>query len=334
MKNQWSPYLLSCVLLNIVSIALLLLSSEAAPMMKGVGLAAYLLGLRHAFDADHIAAIDNTVRKLIEENRPSSGVGFFFSLGHSSVVLIMSVALSLFVHWSQQHFSLIRQTGSWIGATISGLFLIAIAMVNLVILIECRSAYRHWKENKQINLDLSDHRLWSRGPFVKLFHRLFRLINHSYQIYPIGFLFGLGFDTTTEIALLALSAGMTKSTISFAAVLALPMLFASGMVVVDTLDSILMTKAYKLAFHTPIRKLYYNIIVTSLSVTVALIIGSVELGQVLSSAFEWKNAFWFSLQKINFNAVGYGLVFIFLTVWLTSFIVWKKHVMPMAKQEK
>ncbi|RYL95035.1 hypothetical protein EWI07_03130 [Sporolactobacillus sp. THM7-4] len=308
-------YIICCMILNTVSFSLLSVVSRETPLIAGIGLMAYLLGIRHAFDADHIAAIDNTVRKLIEQHRDSNGVGFFFSLGHSTVVMIMSVLLGLFVHWSQQHLLLFQQIGHWIGSLVSSLFLISIAIVNMIIFFCLKRDYLKFKDKKEFNFENDERILNLRGPLTGIFHKLFKFINRSYHIYPIGFLFGLGFDTSTEVSLLALSAGISTHRISFTGILSIPLLFTSGMVIIDTLDSILMSKVYRQALGNPAHKFYYNMIVTSLSAAVALIIGVVELGQTFQNQFQWNNAFGLWLHNINMNLLGYGLPFLFSMIW-------------------
>lgn len=314
-RQNGSIYFICCIVLNIVSFFLLFVVTKETPLIAGIGMMAYLLGLRHAFDADHIAAIDNTVRKLLEQHHDSSGVGFFFSLGHSTVVVIMSVLLGLFVHWSQQHLLLFQQIGHWVGSLVSSLFLIFIAIVNIIIFFCLKRDYVNSRNRKQFNFEDDERILSLRGPLTRIFYGLFRFVNRSYHIYPIGFLFGLGFDTATEVSLLALSAGVATHGISFAGILALPLLFTSGMVIIDTLDSILMSRVYRQALGNPAHKLYYNMIVTSLSAGVALIIGVVELGQAFQAQFQWNTTFGLWLQKINMNLIGYGLPFLFLMIW-------------------
>jgi len=313
-------YIMTCILFNVMSFVLFFIVSGFHPAMMGAGFIAYLLGLRHAFDADHIAAIDNTVRKLVEQKQNSSGVGFFFSFGHSTVVIIMSLLMSLFVHWSQKQFGIISQIGGFFGPFISGVFLLLIATLNLMTLSNLIRAFRK-RDTDRVNEEMTDA---PYGFLTRVFHRLFHFVNRSYHIYPIGFLFGLGFDTTTEVAVLAISVEMTKGFFSVPAILSIPLLFASGMIIVDTLDSVMMSRAYKMALLNPARKIIYNLIITSLSVSAAVSIGFIELGQTFSSLFQWKGWFWHLIRSLTLNSIGYLLVSLLLTSWLIAFILWRK----------
>jgi high-affinity nickel-transport protein len=316
------PYYTGSFILHVIGIGLLLLVAKNNPVMLGLGLVAYTLGLRHAFDADHIAAIDNIVRKLTQQKKNPMGVGFYFSLGHSSVVLLMAVGLALSVHWAQHHLPLFEHIGGFIGATVSGSFLIVIAVINLFILIDLQKMFRRLK-NHEFNQEQFEQMLESRGFFSRVFKPLFAFINRSWHVFPLGFLFGLGFDTATEISLLALSAESARAHMSFAAILALPILFAAGMNVMDTTDSVMMTQAYRWALDTPVRKVYYNLTVTIVSVMAALMIGAVELAQVAGEFFQLKGSFWSWVQQIDLNWMGYGLIILFITVWAVAYLIWK-----------
>ncbi|MCO7125211.1 hypothetical protein NIE88_05415 [Sporolactobacillus shoreicorticis] len=314
-------YIMTCILFNVMSFVLFFIVSGLHPAIMGAGLIAYLLGLRHAFDADHIAAIDNTVRKLVEQKQDSSGVGFFFSFGHSTVVIIMSLLMSLFVHWSQQQFGIISQIGGLFGPFISGMFLLLIATLNLITLSNLIRAFRK-RDTDMVNEEMTDAAPY--GFLTRIFHRLFHFVNRSWHIYPIGFLFGLGFDTTTEVAVLALSAELTKGFFSVPAILSIPLLFTSGMIIVDTLDSVMMSRAYKMALLNPAGKIIYNLIITSLSVSAAVFIGFTELVQTFSSLFQWKGSFWHFISSLNLNSIGYLLVSLLLTSWVIALILWRK----------
>ncbi|MCO7124525.1 HoxN/HupN/NixA family nickel/cobalt transporter [Sporolactobacillus shoreicorticis] len=301
---------------------LLFLATEINSVMFSLGLVAYTLGLRHAFDADHIAAIDNTVRKLTQQKRNSLGVGFYFSLGHSSVVFAMSVLLAVSVRWAQHHLPQFAHIGGFVGAAVSGSFLIVIAIINLVILIDLQKMLRRVRMRKFDQVKF-EQMLQSRGFLSHVCAPLFSFINRSWHVFPLGFLFGLGFDTATEISLLALSAESARAHMSFAAILALPILFAAGMNVMDTTDSVMMTRAYRWALDTPVRKIYYNITVTAISVAAALMIGAVELSQVAGEAFQLQGSFWNWVQQIDLNWMGYGLIILFIVVWGGSYFIWK-----------
>lgn len=321
-KKTWLPYYFASFMLHITGILLLFLASRHYPVILGLGLLAYTLGLRHAFDADHITAIDNTIRKLIHQEKDPVGVGFYFSLGHSTVVFLMSVILGLSVRWATAHLPIFEHIGGIVGLIVSGTFLIGIALLNLIILIDLQKMFIKLKHN-EFDQDKFEKALLSRGLLSTLFKPFFKFINNSWQVYPLGFLFGLGFDTATEVALLALSAGAAKSAMPFLGILALPLLFTAGMNIMDTTDSVMMARAYKWAFDTPIRKVYYNITITTISVLAAFLIGSVELIQVFSNTFGLKGGFWSWLQQLNFNWLGYGLVILFIGLWTLSMIIWK-----------
>src|SRR5437588_8806928 len=270
--------------LHLAGWGLLLVYGADHPGFIWLGGVAYMLGLRHAFDADHISAIDNTTRKLLQSGKKPVGVGFFFSLGHSTVVLLIALALGLAVKSLVQGVvgdnGELRNIGGAVGTLVSGAFLVLIGVVNLVILIDIVRVYRRMRRG-QYDRESLDNELMTGGVMTRLFGRLFRVIEHSWQMYPIGFLFGLGFATASEIALLAISAGAAAQGLPFTAVISLPLIFAAGMSLMDTTDGAFMSKAYSWAFASPIRKVFYNLTVTSLSVFVALFVGLVELAQIL-----------------------------------------------------
>lgn len=319
---RWLPFISGTFILHLLGTMFLMVAGHQYPMMIGLGFVAYTLGLRHAFDADHIAAIDNTVRKLIQQKSNPAGVGFFFSLGHSTVVFLMAVVLGLSVQWAQKHMPLFKQVGGMVGSIVSGVFLIFIALFNLMILLDLQ---RMFFELRRRGFDRAkfEELLLSRGFLSKLFKPLLKFINKSWHVYPLGFLFGLGFDTATEVALLALSAGASRNAVSFFGILALPLLFAAGMNLMDTLDSIMMSKAYKWAFDTPVRKIYYNLTITAISVLAAFFIGGTELIQIIAGALDLKGGFWDWIQGLTFNWLGCGLIVIFLGLWMISYAIWK-----------
>ncbi len=290
--------------------------------LVGLGLTAYLFGLRHAFDADHIAAIDNTTRKLLRQGRRPVGVGFFFSLGHSTIVLLLTAGLALTARTVNSEIPTLQSYGGSIGAGVSGTFLWIIGILNLIVLVDIVRIFRRMRGGHYDHERL-ENRLLERGMMSRFFGRFFQLINHSWQMYPLGLLFGLGFDTATEIGLLALAAGIATHSVPFLAILSLPILFAAGMSLMDTLDGAFMSQAYGWAFSNPIRKVYYNITVTSLSVVVALAIGTVELLQVLSARLALTGGFWDWLNNLDFETLGYGIVGLFLLMWIGSVAVWK-----------
>jgi nickel/cobalt transporter (NiCoT) family protein len=290
--------------------------------LAGAGLTAYLLGLRHAFDADHIAAIDNTTRKMLAQGRRPMGIGFFFSLGHASVVFALVVALSLATRAADTRIPAFQHYGGYVSAGVSGTFLWIIGILNLVVLLDVLRIFREMRGG-QYDRERLENRLLERGMMSRFFGRFFRLIDASWKMYPLGLLFGLGFDTATEVGLLALAAGVATDTVPLAGILSLAMLFAAGMGVMDTLDGAFMTGAYGWAFSNPVRKVYYNITVTSLSIVVALAIGTVELLQVLSARLELSGGFWDWLNGLDFEALGYFVVALFLVMWAGSVSIWK-----------
>src|SRR4029077_18077339 len=281
----------SVVLLHVAGWGLLLVYGAGHPTILTLGGLAYTFGLRHAFDADHISAIDNTTSKLLQDGRKPVGVGFFFSLGHSTVVFIIAAALGLTVKWIVDGVAgnggQLRSVGGMLSTLVSGGFLVVIGVLNLLILLDIVRVYRRLQaggyDDRSLELDLT-----AGGVMSRIFGRLFRVIRHSWQMYPIGFLFGLGFDTASEVAILAIAAGAAAKGLPFVAVIALPLIFAAGMSLMDTADGAFMAKAYSWAFTSPIRKVFYNLTMTSLSVFVALFIGGMELLQALIRAFGLK----------------------------------------------
>jgi high-affinity nickel-transport protein len=310
------------VLLHVVGWALFLHYVHRYAPLAGAGLTAYLFGLRHAFDADHIAAIDNTTRKMLAQGRRPMGIGFFFSLGHASVVFALVVALSLATRAADTRIPAFQHYGGYVSAGVSGTFLWIIGILNLVVLLDVLRIFREMRGG-QYDRERLENRLLERGMMSRFFGRFFRLIDASWKMYPLGLLFGLGFDTATEVGLLALAAGVATDTVPLAGILSLPMLFAAGMGMMDTLDGAFMTGAYGWAFSNPVRKVYYNITVTSLSIVVALAIGTVELLQVLSARLELSGGFWDWLNGLDFEALGYFVVALFLVMWAGSVSIWK-----------
>src|SRR5438105_5156961 len=268
-RRRLAGFFGSVGLLHVVGWGVLLTYAPAHPEFLWLGGVAYMLGLRHAFDADHISAIDNTTRKLLQSGKKPVGVGFFFSLGHSTVVLLIAVALGLAVKSLVQGVvggnGELRNVGGAVGTLVSGGFLVLIGVLNLVILIDIVRVYRKMRRGEYDRESL-DRELITGGVMTKLFGRLFRVIEHSWQMYPIGFLFGLGFDTASEVALLAISAGAAAQGLPFTAVISLPLIFAAGMSLMDTTDGAFMSKAYSWTFASPIRQVFSNLTVTAPSV--------------------------------------------------------------------
>lgn len=292
----------------------------------GVGLTAYALGMRHAFDADHIAAIDNVTRKLMEDGRRPLGVGFFFSLGHSSVVFGLALLISLGVRAvigpvADDSSALHHYTGL-IGTSVSGFFLYLIAAFNIVILVGIMRVFTAMRRGEFDEAALEEH-LNNRGLLNRFFGRFTRSIRSSWQMYPLGMLFGLGFDTATEVALLVLAGTSAAVGLPWYAILCLPVIFAAGMSLLDTIDGSFMNFAYGWAFAEPVRKVYYNITVTGLSVAVALIVGTAELLGLLTEQLGWRGGFWDWVSGLDLNVVGFLIVGLFVLTWLGAVLVWR-----------
>jgi nickel/cobalt transporter (NiCoT) family protein len=290
--------------------------------LAGLGTLAYAFGLRHAFDIDHIAAIDNTTRKLLAEGKRPLGVGFFFSLGHSSVVFALTAGLAVAASGVTAALPAIQSYGSDVGAAVSGLFLCVIGVLNLIVLIDVVRVFRLMRVGEEDEERL-ERRLSERGFFARHLGRVFALVSRSWHMYPLGLLFGLGFDTATEVGLLAVAAGVATHHVPLLAVLSLPLLFAAGMSLMDTADGAFMSHAYGWAFANPVRKVYYNLTVTGLSVVAALLIGGIELMQVLASRMRLSEGFWGWLNGLDFGELGYALVALFAVTWAVSVLVWK-----------
>jgi high-affinity nickel-transport protein len=292
----------------------------------GVGVTAYTLGMRHAFDADHISAIDNTTRKLMASAQRPLSVGFWFSLGHSSVVfalaLLLGVGVKTLVGPVTNDGSDLHQVTGVVGTSVSGLFLYLIAAINLVVLAGILKVFREMRAGTYDEAALEEH-LQNRGLMNRIFKRLMGSIRRPGQMYPIGLLFGLGFDTATEVALLVLAGSGAAANLPWYAILCLPVLFAAGMSLFDTIDGSFMNFAYGWAFSKPVRKVYYNITITGLSVAVALIIGTVEVLGLLASEFRLRGSFWNWVSGLNINLLGFVIVGLFVVTWVVALAVWR-----------
>jgi high-affinity nickel-transport protein len=292
----------------------------------GTGLTAYTLGLRHAFDADHIAAIDNTTRKLMADGQRPMSVGLFFSLGHSTIVFGLALAFSLGVRalGSQvgHAHSALHDVSSWAGAAVSGTFLYLIAFVNVVILAGILRVFAAIRSGRYEEREL-EARLAGRGLMNRVLGRATRAVRASWQMYPVGILFGLGFDTATEVALLFLAAGVAGAGLPFYAILCLPVLFAAGMSLLDTVDGCFMNFAYGWAFSSPVRKVFYNLTITGLSIIVALAIGTIELAGLLAGKLGARGGFWGWLEGIDINTLGFIVVGLFALTWVAAVAVWR-----------
>ncbi|MCM2428696.1 HoxN/HupN/NixA family nickel/cobalt transporter [Streptomyces sp. RKAG337] len=292
----------------------------------GMGVTAYTLGMRHAFDADHIAAIDNTTRKLMGEGKRPLSVGFWFSLGHSSIVFVLAFLLSLGIKALagpvEDDNSKLHHLTGLIGTTVSGAFLYIIAAINLVILAGIWKVFRKMRTGHFDETALQEQ-LNNRGFMNRLLGRVMKSITQPWQMYPLGLLFGLGFDTATEIALMVIAGSGAASGLPWYAILCLPVLFAAGMSLLDTIDGSFMNFAYGWAFSKPVRKVYYNLTITGLSVAVALIIGTVELLGLLANQLDLHGPFWDWVGSLDLNIIGFLIVGLFFTTWLIAIAVWK-----------
>src|SRR5579875_124074 len=327
-RRRLGVFLGVTVLLHVVGWGLLLIYvAPRYPAMLGLGGLAYTFGLRHAFDADHISAIDNTTRKLLQDGKKPMGVGFFFSLGHSTVVFLISLALGLAIKFIVQGVvdsnGSLKHAGSIIGTSVSGVFLVLIGVLNLLIMLDIVRVYRKMRSGVLDQAELHEE-LTAGGFMTRLFGRFFKVITDSWQMYPIGFLFGLGFDTSSEVALLAISAGAAAQKLPLLAVLCLPIIFVSGMSLMDTADGAFMAKAYLWAFSNPVRKVFYNMTITGLSVFVALFVGGIELLQIASEQLNLTGGFWTVINGIDFNIMGFVIVGVFILTWIGAVTVWKK----------
>jgi len=295
------------------------------PVLLGTALLAYSFGLRHAIDADHIAAIDNVTRKLMQSGKPSEGVGLFFSLGHSTVVIVASLLIALGASALNARWAGFKQAGGLIGTSVSVLFLFAIAIANVFILAGVARTFARVKRGgRLVEADL-DALPCASGVLARIFRPLFGFIRASWQMYPLGLLFGLGFDTATEIGVLGISAAQAAKGLSILPLLIFPALFTAGMALVDTADSVLMTRAYGWAFVKPIRKLYYNLTITAVSVLVALLVGSVEALGLVADRFALTGGFWDAVIALNsqFGVLGYLIIVLFVVSWIVSVLVYR-----------
>jgi nickel/cobalt transporter (NiCoT) family protein len=302
-----------------------LLAFHAYPVLLGTAFLAYSFGLRHAVDADHIAAIDNVTRKLMQEGKRPVAVGLMFSLGHSTIVIVGSIAIAAAALALQHRIDAVRQIGGLIGTLVSALFLFAIAIVNLIVLQSVYRSFMRVRRGEPYIEEDFDLLLGNRGFLSRLFRPMFALIRSSWHMYPLGILFGLGFDTATEIGLLGISAAEASKGLSLWSILVFPVLFAAGMSLIDSTDNILMLGAYGWAFVKPIRKLYYNITITSVSVLVAFAVGGIEALGLLVGQFHLTGRLWGLVGKLNdnFGMLGYCIIALFAVSWMLSIAIYK-----------
>jgi high-affinity nickel-transport protein len=334
--SEWRTVaLMGAVVLGLHAVGFFLLFALVAPhhyplgasgtFAVGTGVTAYTLGLRHAFDADHIAAIDNTTRKLMSEGKRPMSVGLFFSLGHSTVVFLLAFMFSVGVKTLDgpvtNDASGLHSVTGWIGTGVSGTFLYAIAALNLVILWGVAKVFLQMRRGNFDEAQL-ERRLDSRGLMNRFFGRLTKTVGSPWQMYPIGVLFGLGFDTASEVALLFLAAGAAGAGLPFYAILCLPILFAAGMSLLDAIDGSFMNFAYGWAFSKPVRKVFYNLTITGLSVAVALVVGTIEIVGLLAQKLDGQGSFWAWWENVDINTVGFIIVGMFIATWTVALAIW------------
>ena len=325
MPSRIAALFAALIAANVAAWAWAIAAFHDYPVLLGTALLAYSFGLRHAVDADHIAAIDNVTRKLLQTGKRSSTVGLYFSLGHSTVVVLASLVIALGAGALNARFAAVKDFGGIIGTSVSALFLFAIAFANLFILAGVYRTFQRVKAGGRLIEDDLDMLLAGCGFLGRLFRPLFGFIRAGWQMYPLGILFGLGFDTATEIGVLGISAAQAAKGLSIVSLLVFPVLFTVGMALIDTADSALMTRAYGWAFVKPIRKLYYNLTITAVSVLVALLVGSVEALGLIADKLDLHGGFWEWVSMLNddFGVLGYVIIALFVTSWIVSVLVYR-----------
>ncbi|MGV8986550.1 MAG: HoxN/HupN/NixA family nickel/cobalt transporter [Cypionkella sp.] len=314
------------IVFNILAWTWAFIAFRDYPLLLGTSLLAYSFGLRHAVDADHIAAVDNITRKLMQEGKRPVTVGLYFSLGHSTIVVLMSLVVAITAHMLQgSGFEAYRAMGGVASTMISAFFLFTLAGANFYILINTWRSFQKVKAGGALKEDDLDILMSGGGLMARIFRRLFRLINKDWQIYLLGLLFGLGFDTATEVSLLGMSAAGVADGMSPWAIMVFPTLFCAGMALIDTADGILMLGAYGWAFQKPMRKLYYNLTITGLSVAVAVLIGGIETLGLLQNKLGLVGTFWDGVGELNdnFGLLGYGIIGLFIFGWAASLAFYK-----------
>jgi nickel/cobalt transporter (NiCoT) family protein len=324
-KTRVVAIYIGLILANIGAWIWAMLVFSEKPLLLGTALLAYSFGLRHAVDADHIAAIDNVTRKLMQDGQRPVTVGFYFSLGHSTIVVVASLIVYATASMLlQRQLDAVREIGNIVGTSISAFFLLAIALINLVILRGVWKAFQQARRNRGCSNE-SPETLLGSGVLGRLFRPLFRMLAHPWQMYPVGLLFGLGFDTATEVAILGISAAAATKGLSIQAMAVFPVLFTAGMTLVDTTDGILMAGAYGWAFINPVRKLYYNLTITFVSVMVAFFIGGIEAIGLLKDQLKLTGGVWDLVGNLNdnFGTLGFVIIGIFVVCWIGSVVVYR-----------
>jgi len=311
------------IVFNVVLWVLTLLVSTQYAFVLGTGLLAYTFGLRHGVDADHIAAIDNVTRKLMQEGKRPVAVGFFFSLGHSTIVVLLSVVVAIAASLVENSIPALEGVGGLIGTSVSAFFLYIIGFINLLVFLDIFRMFRRVARGGTYSEETLEEFLAQRGMMNRFFGPLVRAIDTSWKMYPLGLLFGLGFDTASEEALLGISAASAGKGMPAIFVLLFPFLFAAGMSLVDTTDSIMMLGAYGWAFVKPVRKLYYNMNITLVSVLIALVVGTIEFLSIIGDKLALEGPFWGWIGNLDFEVIGYLIIGIFIISWATSTLIYK-----------
>ncbi|HVB22214.1 MAG TPA: HoxN/HupN/NixA family nickel/cobalt transporter [Ktedonobacteraceae bacterium] len=310
--------------LNIIAWVLAFVAfSTKYPALLGTALLAYTFGLRHAVDADHISAIDNVTRKLMQENKQPTTVGFFFSLGHSTIVVFLSVAIAIAAVFVKNVIPSLQGAGGIIGTSVSAFFLYVIAFINLLVLWEIFQTFRKVTRGENYNNSQLEDFLNQRGLMARFFRPLLKMTDKSWKMYPIGILFGLGFDTATEVGLLGITGIEASHGLPVIYILIFPLLFMAGMVLLDTTDGILMLGAYGWAFVKPVRKLYYNLNITLVSVLVAFVVGTIEIFSIISGPLGLKGGLWDYLNNLDFGVLGGMIIGVFVLSWVVSTVIYK-----------
>ena len=311
------------VTFNVVAWILAIVTFAHFPKLIGLAVLAYTFGLRHSVDADHISAIDNVTRKLMQENKKPVAVGFFFSLGHSTIVIGLTVAIAVAAVFIKNVIPALQSAGGLIGTSVSAAFLLLIAAINMIVLVDIFKTFREVRRGGVYNDQTLDETLNERGLMGRFFKPLLKVVGNSWNMYPIGVLFGLGFDTATEVGLLSIVGTQAGGGLPISSILIFPLLFTAGMCLLDTTDGVLMLGAYGWAFVKPVRKLYYNLNITLVSVLVALVVGGIEVLNIISMEFNLSGGLWDVLGKLDFGVLGGTIIGIFFASWLISTIIYK-----------
>ncbi|MDQ2679525.1 MAG: HoxN/HupN/NixA family nickel/cobalt transporter [Candidatus Eremiobacteraeota bacterium] len=323
-RKIWRLYAF-LIVLNVGAWVLAFIAFSKHPVLLGTALLAYTFGLRHAVDADHISAIDNVTRKLMQERKRPVGVGFFFSLGHSTIVVGLTVAIAVAASVVKTRIPSLQSVGGLVGTSVSAAFLLIIALINLIVLLDIFRTFRDVQRGEIYNDQSLDQMLNQRGLIGRFFRPLLKIVDTSWKMYPIGVLFGLGFDTATEVGLLGIAAVEAGKGLPVVAILIFPLLFTAGMSLLDTTDGILMLGAYGWAFLKPMRKLYYNMVITLVSVLVALVVGGIEALSIVSGQLKLHGGLWDAVGSLSdhFGTLGFIIVGIFIASWIISTIIYR-----------